>query len=62
MLFNIMWWICLPGCPVDWVNYKGNCYFFSKNMQNFDEAKTSCESTSASLLIINDREELVTND
>ncbi|XP_077952094.1 collectin-12 [Gasterosteus aculeatus] len=47
-----------PGCPVDWVNYKGNCYFFSKNMQNFDEAKTSCESTSASLLIINDREEL----
>lgn len=47
---------------MDWVNYKGNCYFFSKNMQNFDAAKTSCESTSASLLIINDREELVTND
>ncbi|KAM8822435.1 collectin-12-like [Spinachia spinachia] len=47
-----------PGCPVGWVNYRDNCYFFSKNMLSFDDAKTSCDSSSASLLIISDLEEL----
>ncbi|XP_037312254.2 collectin-12-like [Pungitius pungitius] len=47
-----------PGCPVDWVNYKDNCYFFSKDMRSFDDAQTSCKSTAASLLAINDLEEL----
>ncbi|XP_068437699.1 collectin-12-like isoform X2 [Clinocottus analis] len=47
-----------PGCPVDWLNYKDKCYFFSKDLHSFDDAKAICESTSASLLIINDLDEL----
>jgi len=46
---------------VEWVNYKKKCYFFSKDLHSFDDAKATCESTSASLLIINDMEEMVTN-
>uniref|UniRef100_A0A672GLQ9 Collectin-12 n=1 Tax=Salarias fasciatus TaxID=181472 RepID=A0A672GLQ9_SALFA len=48
-----------PGCPVEWRNYSDKCYFFSKDLHNFDDAKRTCESTSASLLIINDDEEQV---
>ncbi|XP_054479051.1 collectin-12-like [Anoplopoma fimbria] len=46
-----------PGCPVDWVNYRDNCYFFSKDLHSFDDAEATCASMSASLLIINDMEE-----
>ncbi|XP_030254937.1 collectin-12 [Sparus aurata] len=46
-----------PGCPHDWVNYRDKCYFFSKDLHSFDDARATCESTSASLLIINDMEE-----
>lgn len=52
--------MCLPGCPADWLNYGSKCYFFSKDLQSFDDAKATCESNSASLLIINDGEEQVT--
>ncbi|XP_029385017.1 collectin-12 [Echeneis naucrates] len=46
-----------PGCPVEWVNYRDKCYFFSKELHSFDDSKEICESKSASLLIINDMEE-----
>ncbi|XP_071341053.1 collectin-12-like [Trachinotus anak] len=46
-----------PGCPVEWVNYRDNCYFFSKDLHSFDDAKATCESKAASLLIISDMEE-----
>ncbi|XP_037550264.1 collectin-12 [Nematolebias whitei] len=46
-----------PGCPVGWVNYRNKCYFFSKDLLSFDDAKSTCESRSASLLIISDMEE-----
>ncbi|XP_022622868.1 collectin-12 [Seriola dumerili] len=49
--------IWAPGCPVEWVNYRDKCYFFSRNLYSFDDANASCESKSASLLIINDMEE-----
>lgn len=52
---------CFTGCPIDWVNYRDKCYFFSKDLRSFDDAKATCESSSASLLIINDMEEQVTN-
>ncbi|XP_035511367.1 collectin-12-like [Morone saxatilis] len=45
------------GCPFEWVNYRDKCYFFSKDLHSFDDAKATCESASASLLIINDMEE-----
>ncbi|XP_038585879.1 collectin-12-like [Micropterus salmoides] len=48
-----------PGCPIDWVNYRDKCYFFSKDLRSFDDAKATCESSSASLLIINDMEEQI---
>ncbi|KAM9827171.1 collectin-12-like [Neosynchiropus ocellatus] len=46
-----------PGCPPEWLNYRDKCYFFSKDLQGFDDAKRTCASSSASLLIINDLEE-----
>lgn len=46
-----------PGCPYEWTNHRDKCYFFSKDMQSFDEAKASCELNSASLAIISDMEE-----
>ncbi|TDG97433.1 hypothetical protein EPR50_G00225580 [Perca flavescens] len=46
-----------PGCPTEWVNYRDKCYFFSKDLHSFDDAKATCKTTSASLLIINDMEE-----
>ncbi|XP_024135652.1 collectin-12 [Oryzias melastigma] len=46
-----------PGCPAEWVNYRNACYFFSKDMLSFDDAKAACQSKSASLVIINDLEE-----
>uniref|UniRef100_A0A3Q3W9L0 Collectin-12 n=1 Tax=Mola mola TaxID=94237 RepID=A0A3Q3W9L0_MOLML len=45
------------GCPFDWVHYRDKCYFFSKDLHSFDDSKTTCESMSASLLIISDMEE-----
>ncbi|XP_019943140.1 collectin-12 [Paralichthys olivaceus] len=48
-----------PGCPAEWVNYRDKCYFFSKDLHSFDDAKATCESKSASLLIINDMEEQI---
>ncbi|CAN9506371.1 unnamed protein product [Ophioblennius macclurei] len=45
------------GCPAEWLNYRNKCYFFARLLHNFDDAKRTCESTSASLLIINDVEE-----
>lgn len=58
-LNEITW--CFTGCPFEWLNYRDKCYFFSKDLHSFDDAKATCESTSASLLIINDMEEQVTN-
>lgn len=45
------------GCPVEWLNYQDKCYFFSKDLHSFDDAQQTCESTSASLLIVNNVEE-----
>uniref|UniRef100_H3DIA5 C-type lectin domain-containing protein n=1 Tax=Tetraodon nigroviridis TaxID=99883 RepID=H3DIA5_TETNG len=45
------------GCPLEWLNYRDKCYFFSKDLHSFDDAKTTCDSLSASLLVINDKEE-----
>lgn len=50
----------LTGCPSDWANYRDKCYFFSKELHSFNDAKALCESMSSSLLIINDLEEQVT--
>ncbi|XP_053268388.1 collectin-12 [Pleuronectes platessa] len=46
-----------PGCPAEWVNFRDKCYFFSKDLHSFDDARATCKSKSASLLIISDMEE-----
>nr|XP_057916504.1 collectin-12-like isoform X2 [Doryrhamphus excisus] len=46
-----------PGCPSEWLHYRDKCYFLSKDQRSFDDAKTTCEFHSASLLIISDAEE-----
>ncbi|KAM3860751.1 collectin-12-like, partial [Diretmus argenteus] len=46
-----------PGCPAEWINYRDNCYYFSKDLHSFDDAKSTCELKSASLLVISDMEE-----
>lgn len=51
----------ITGCPSDWANYGDKCYFFSKELHSFTDAKALCESMSSSLLIINDLEEQVTH-
>ncbi|KAF7213448.1 collectin-12 [Nothobranchius furzeri] len=53
-LAPVLW---APWCPAGWVNFRNNCYFFSKDLLSFDDASQSCESRSASLLIISDTEE-----
>lgn len=58
-IYHINWDHCFTGCPLEWLNYRDKCYFFSKDLHSFDDAKTTCESLSASLLIINDKEEQV---
>lgn len=56
---HLNWDRCFTGCPLEWLNYRDKCYFFSKDLHNFDSAKAACESLSASLLIISDKEEQV---
>lgn len=62
--FDFCLFVSMPdvfsGCPSDWANYRDKCYFFSKELHSFDDAKASCQSMSSSLLIINDLEEQVT--
>lgn len=43
------------------MNNKNKCYFFSKDLHTFDDAKATCELKSASLLIISDIEEHVSH-
>ncbi|XP_034026719.1 collectin-12-like isoform X3 [Thalassophryne amazonica] len=49
--------VAFTGCQPEWVNHRDRCYFFSKDFHSFDDAKATCKSYSASLLIISDREE-----
>lgn len=61
LIIIIKWIKCFTGCPFEWVNHRDKCYFFSKDLHSFDDAKKTCESMTASLLIINDMEEQVTD-
>ncbi|XP_048363882.1 collectin-12 [Sphaerodactylus townsendi] len=45
------------GCPVNWKNFTGNCYYFSSERDIFEGAKHSCEETSSHLVFINSKDE-----
>ncbi|XP_074198429.1 asialoglycoprotein receptor 2 isoform X3 [Camelus bactrianus] len=44
-------------CPVNWVDYEGSCYWFSRSGKPWLEAEKYCQLENAHLVIINSREE-----
>ncbi|XP_013836756.1 asialoglycoprotein receptor 2 isoform X5 [Sus scrofa] len=47
-------------CPVNWVDYEGSCYWFSRSGKAWAEAEKYCQLENAHLVVINSREEQVT--
>lgn len=46
-----------PGCSAEWVGFRDKCYYFSKELRSFDDAKKSCDVLTASMVMINDMDE-----
>ncbi|XP_049622189.1 asialoglycoprotein receptor 2-like [Suncus etruscus] len=44
-------------CPVNWIENKGSCYWFSHTGGNWSEAESYCQLEKAYLVVINSREE-----
>ncbi|XP_047403661.1 asialoglycoprotein receptor 2 isoform X8 [Sciurus carolinensis] len=44
-------------CPVNWVEYEGSCYWFSRAGKTWSEADKYCQLENAHLVVINSREE-----
>ncbi|TKC42444.1 hypothetical protein EI555_006240, partial [Monodon monoceros] len=44
-------------CPVNWVDYEGSCYWFSRSGKPWPEAEKYCQLEDAHLVVINSREE-----
>lgn len=44
-------------CPVNWVDFGGSCYWFSRDGLSWAEADQYCQLENAHLLVINSREE-----
>ncbi|KAJ8010367.1 hypothetical protein DPEC_G00074330 [Dallia pectoralis] len=45
------------GCALEWVGFKGTCYYFSKETKNFDDSQKYCNAQNASMVIIENRDE-----
>lgn len=51
-----------PGtqcCPINWLEYEGSCYWFSRSGKTWADADRYCRLESAHLVVINSREEQV---
>ncbi|XP_012661539.2 asialoglycoprotein receptor 2 isoform X3 [Otolemur garnettii] len=46
-------------CPVNWVEYSGSCYWFSRSGKTWLEAEKHCQLENAHLVVINSWEEQV---
>ncbi|XP_066174859.1 killer cell lectin-like receptor subfamily G member 1 [Sylvia atricapilla] len=46
-----------PCCPEQWVTYRGRCYSFSKEKNNWNSSQESCRAQGAHLLVISDTSE-----
>ncbi|XP_072586257.1 asialoglycoprotein receptor 2 isoform X2 [Vulpes vulpes] len=46
-------------CPVNWLEYEGSCYWFSRSGKTWEEAEKYCQLESAHLVVVNSREEQV---
>lgn len=44
-------------CPVNWIDFKGNCYWFSQLGTTWSKAKSYCQLEKAHLVVINSEEE-----
>ncbi|ELK24714.1 Asialoglycoprotein receptor 2 [Myotis davidii] len=44
-------------CPVNWLEYEGSCYWFSRSGLTWPEAEKYCQLENAHLVVINSREE-----
>uniref|UniRef100_A0A452UGL9 Asialoglycoprotein receptor 2 n=1 Tax=Ursus maritimus TaxID=29073 RepID=A0A452UGL9_URSMA len=53
--------ICGPAgtqcCPVNWLEFEGSCYWFSRSGKTWAEADRYCQLENAHLVVINSREE-----
>lgn len=60
-MLNFLFFFYSSGCPLQWISYKENCYYFSapSERSNFDETKEMCNNKTSSMLIINDEDEQV---
>uniref|UniRef100_A0A8P0TQX4 Asialoglycoprotein receptor 1 n=2 Tax=Canis lupus familiaris TaxID=9615 RepID=A0A8P0TQX4_CANLF len=47
----------LTCCPVNWLEYEGSCYWFSRSGKSWPEADKYCQLESAHLVVVNSREE-----
>ncbi|XP_017168078.1 CD209 antigen-like protein C isoform X1 [Mus musculus] len=48
--------LCRP-CPWDWTVFQGNCYFFSKFQQNWNDSVNACRKLDAQLVVIKSDDE-----
>ncbi|XP_053872342.1 C-type lectin domain family 2 member B-like [Malaclemys terrapin pileata] len=50
---------CIP-CPGGWMWFRGQCYYFSKETQDWDASKEFCSSHNATLAVIKEPSQLET--
>ncbi|KAM7178043.1 C-type lectin domain family 2 member H-like isoform 2-T2 [Macrochelys suwanniensis] len=50
---------CIP-CPGGWMWFRGQCYYFSKEIQDWDASKEFCSSHNATLAVIKEPSHLET--
>ncbi|XP_042822272.1 asialoglycoprotein receptor 2 isoform X3 [Panthera tigris] len=46
-------------CPVNWLEFEGSCYWFSRSGKTWPEAEKHCRLENAHLAVVNSREEQV---
>ena len=46
-------------CPVNWLEFEGSCYWFSRSGETWPEAEKHCRLENAHLVVVNSREEQV---
>ncbi|XP_037702946.1 C-type lectin domain family 2 member B isoform X2 [Choloepus didactylus] len=45
-------------CPEDWIGFRKNCYFFSKEERDWNSSRSSCTHEHALLIIIDSMKEM----